>query len=865
MHNFPGQPGLLKITMAWSRLLLILLVCSAVLGACGPNPTASNQIVPTPSSNLKVSSALLGIFVAYETTSGSPDDKKTAALKYARDKHILNNKDEAVFDLEIDPADRQAAIEEKIKSMGGRVTNAADMEGEVHLQVNVPVEVFITYANNSNNFLSDIASFQGVKSVNLIPAFPKQEFRHFPDSPTALQQLAGQTKNEGVKMMGADKWQAAGFKGKGVKIGVIDGGFKYYKKFIGSTLPSNLVVKDIDAASGGSGVLEDDVHGTAVLEIVASLAPEAQLYAVAFNGNPIQLKQSLDYLVGQGVNIVSGSFGYHTYAGDGTSAVSRLIDTYRKKGILFLFSSGNEGDSHYTEFFNPDADGFHQFIPGVTRLLIATGSSSAFDTDLTLNWEQWGLSGKQVTDLDLFLLDRNDNVIESSEDSQSSRNPVEFIQTKLEPKKPYYVRIRQKGGASAPAKPFRLHLFSHDVPLQFSVPQMAIASPADSKSALAVGAIQWEVDRLAYYSSEGPALDGRFKPEIAAPAGVSSLAYAEEGQKAFDGTSASCPEAAGIAAILKGANPNLSTDDLEELLKQSVKDLDPGGPDYANGYGRLDIGQLNPSANIAPTGKAATVPNADMTNLQYPVLVLKYYPTPKVDSPSMPKAGPTPLPTRGTGLEDGATNDSKAGSSIPVNVPNPTPRPTATPSSKITAGVPPVASINFSDSFKDITTGLPNSGPTFYQNGTYHVKAAANQLAWGSYPNNIVSVSDFGAEMTVQGLTTKDALYGLIFWQQDAQNYYLLSVNGTGQYQISRFSGGQYQEIIEWSSPTGWKTNSANVLRLVASQGNLAVFFNDQAAKTGQATGQGAIGFAAGSYGPPAEAVFTNFRLTLSK
>ena len=77
-------------------------------------------------------------------------------------------------------------------------------------------------------------------------------------------------------MMGADKWQAAGFKGKGAKIGIIDGGFSYYKKFLGTTLPAGLETKDIDAQDGGPGVIDEAVHGTAVLEIIYSLAPEAE-------------------------------------------------------------------------------------------------------------------------------------------------------------------------------------------------------------------------------------------------------------------------------------------------------------------------------------------------------------------------------------------------------------------------------------------------------------------------------------------------------------------------------------------------------------------------------------------------------------
>ena len=852
----------------WYYLTLTLLSCTLLLGACGPNPTDTNQNTPTPSSSLKISSALLEIFITYTSTSGSADDKKNAAVQYAREKNILNSKDEAVFDLVINPADRQGAISDKVKAMGGRVANSADVGGEFHMQVAVPVDVMINYVNNANqdNFLNDLASFDGVKSINLVPSFPKQGFQNFPDSPAALQQLATDTKNEGVAIMGADKWQAAGFRGKGAKIGVIDEGFKYYQQFVGTTLPDSLVMKDMDADTGGDGVIDQDVHGTAVLEIVASLAPEAQIYAVGFDGDPIELKQSLDYLLSKNVNIVSGSFGYHDFSGDGNGPVAKMIETYRQKGMMFLFSSGNEGDSHYVDFFNPDSQGFHQFVPGVTRMLISNGGSTNFDTSLTLNWEQWDVTG-QKTDLDFFLIDANDRVIDSSEDSQVARDPVEYMRDSLKPKTVYYLRVRLKNPDQAPpAKPFRLHVFTKDVSLQFSVPQMAVASPADSKAALAVGAIQQGEDQLAYYSSQGPAWDGRFKPEISAPTGVHSAAYQQDGEDVFDGTSASCPEAAGVAGILKGANPSLTGEQLEDLLQEATKDLSPAGPDYANGYGQLDIGKFSPSASIAPQGKPAAVPNADMTNLQFPVLQLKYYPTPKVSNPTMPKIGPTPLPTRGTDLSDGATDDSKIGGNPVANAGNATPQPTATASSNGAPSLPqPVSNVTFVDTFKNLTSGLPNTGNTVYQNGTYHVKTTGNQLTWGSYPSTVVNVgSNFAVEIAAQGITTKDGLYGLIFWQQDAQNYYLLSVTGTGQYEVSQFSGGQYKEIIGWNSAPGWKANAANLLRVTANNGQIAIFFNNQPGKTGQASGQGAIGFAAGSYGSGAEATYSGFRLTLS-
>ena len=56
----------------------------------------------------------------------------------------------------------------------------------------------------------------------------------------------------------------------------------------------------------------------------------------------------------------------------------------------------------------------------------------------------------------------------------------------------------------------------------------------------------------------------------------------------FAGTSASCPIAAGVAALILSIEPNLTCDEVRHFLERSAKDLgDPGRDDYY-GWGRVD-------------------------------------------------------------------------------------------------------------------------------------------------------------------------------------------------------------------------------------------------------------------------------------
>ena len=83
-------------------------------------------------------------------------------------------------------------------------------------------------------------------------------------------------------MHGAPAWHQAGFKGAGVKIGVIDGGFEDFQRLMGTELPSSSVqarcYTDIGVFTSSISDCKDGVHGTAVTEAVFDIAPAATYY-----------------------------------------------------------------------------------------------------------------------------------------------------------------------------------------------------------------------------------------------------------------------------------------------------------------------------------------------------------------------------------------------------------------------------------------------------------------------------------------------------------------------------------------------------------------------------------------------------------
>jgi subtilisin family serine protease/predicted pyridoxine 5'-phosphate oxidase superfamily flavin-nucleotide-binding protein len=120
----------------------------------------------------------------------------------------------------------------------------------------------------------------------------------------------------------------------------------------------------------------------------------------------------------------------------------------------------------------------------------------------------------------------------------------------------------------------------------------SIGSPGTADAALTVGAVD-DGDVRADFSSYGPRVgDHAIKPDLTAPgvgilAARSQQAAGEGWYRPMDGTSMATPHVAGAAAILKGAHPDLTGEQLKNALVSSAADID--APAYEVGTGRLDV------------------------------------------------------------------------------------------------------------------------------------------------------------------------------------------------------------------------------------------------------------------------------------
>ena len=98
-----------------------------------------------------------------------------------------------------------------------------------------------------------------------------------------------------------------------------------------------------------------------------------------------------------------------------------------------------------------------------------------------------------------------------------------------------------------------------------------IGTPGSAEDAITVGALDKD-SSIAIYSSQGPTEEGRIKPNIAfVGSDVMSVAHnTGDGYVAFSGTSMATPGAAGVAALMLQANPDLSPFDIRNIMQETA-------------------------------------------------------------------------------------------------------------------------------------------------------------------------------------------------------------------------------------------------------------------------------------------------------
>lgn len=415
--------------------------------------------------------------------------------------------------------------------------------------------------------------------------------------------------------------------GAGVKIGVLSDSVR----FLEQAQASGDLPPDVTVIPGESGIdptppFEDIGEGTAMLEIIHDLAPDAKLFFATAFTSPESFADNIRRLRFEyGCDIIVDDVGYIgqeiglPFQDD---LISQAVNEVGLDGAFYFSAAGNDGN------FNDGTSGTWEgdYVPSrnlppltaasYTDVLDFGGGniSNRLETFAPVVFLHWAdTQGASANDYDLYVLNSTlTQVVAFSIDSQDGDDfPFEGVgidtPTFLSPGQ--RVVVARFGNA----EPRALHLQSFGE-LGISTPGNTFGHPATDE-AIAVAAVNVAVagagpftggptNPVELFSSDGPRRlfynpDGteitpgnllfrtgggytRPKVDIAAADGVTTT---NPFLRTFFGTSAAAPHAAAVAGLVKSAAPRLSKAEIRTALTSSALDIEARGFDRDSGFG----------------------------------------------------------------------------------------------------------------------------------------------------------------------------------------------------------------------------------------------------------------------------------------
>jgi subtilisin family serine protease len=380
---------------------------------------------------------------------------------------------------------------------------------------------------------------------------------------------------EHLARLGIDRWHAAGFRGRGVKVAILDTGFRGYRQFLGTALPAKVTVRSF--RDDGNLEAKDSQHGIMCGEVIHALVPDAELLLATWDWNcPDQFLAAVRWARQEGARVISCSCVMPSWSdGDGNGAVHRELAALLGPGfspadLLCFASAGNTTDRHWGGVFQDSGDRFHQWRPGQKDNLLRPWSEEPVIVEL------YAHPGSAYA---LYVYDDSSGKeVEHARTTGAGERSSVAVRFPPNPDRRYRVRVRLLQG---PAGPF--HLTSTYASLECTIARNNICFPADGARVVAMGAVDDQGQRQPY-SACGPN-SSRPKPDFVAMVPVPTQVRA----KMFGGTSAAAPQGAALAALLLSRHPGWAPDQVRSTLRAAAFDLGPRGHDFETGYGLLRL------------------------------------------------------------------------------------------------------------------------------------------------------------------------------------------------------------------------------------------------------------------------------------
>ncbi len=129
----------------------------------------------------------------------------------------------------------------------------------------------------------------------------------------------------------------------------------------------------------------------------------------------------------------------------------------------------------------------------------------------------------------------------------------------------------------------------------FGPESFSIGSPSAAEKVITIGALTKD-QKIAYYSGRGPTLDNRLKPDFCLPGSKVEIPLSNEVKIQLSGSCVAASFGVGIIALIKEHDPEISAQEVKEIIKRVALKLDYD--DFSQGHGSIDVVNIFKSLDL---------------------------------------------------------------------------------------------------------------------------------------------------------------------------------------------------------------------------------------------------------------------------